>query len=156
LLLLDCGDFMKKTDYNDVKSDIPGLVINYNGEIITMNDGTHNKFFQSIIKDETDLLVEEDNLEVLMKTIMSEFNYITYIGCSSGDRVYSGGMFLINPFDKLTDKQLNTLINLYSNMSYDYKMDILLPGTNDDYDKFISIGEIYEELLNRQKNKKEK
>mgnify|MGYP003437205474 FL=1 len=126
------------------------------GEIITMTNKNHTPFFQDILKMEfekigvnADEIKNEDNLGTLGKLLLNQFQILPYQGCSSGDRKYNGGMLFINSVDKLTDEQLSTIIDFYSHVSTKYQMDIWQTSFDDSNDKIVSLGEIYEEKLNR-------
>ena len=55
----------------------------------------------------------------------------------------------INSLEQLTDEQLPAIIDLYTVVSSQYKMNILQTHTDGNNDNFISLGEIYEEMLKR-------
>lgn len=139
----------------------PGAVIMPNGEIITMNNKNHAPFFQDILKREFEKIgvnaieiQNEDNLARLSSLLLKQLQILPYQGCSSGDRKYHGGMLFINSVDQLTDEQLSTIIDFYSHVSAKYQMDIWQTSFDDCNDKIISLGELYEEILNRStKNK---
>lgn len=136
----------------------PGLVIMPNGEMISMKEGEdkHAPFFQRILKEEYKKLGidaagidQEDNLEVLCTQLLNQFQILPYQGCTSGDRKYYDGFLYINSLEKLTDEQLPAIIDLYTVVSSQYKMNILQTHTDGNNDNFISLGEIYEEMLKR-------
>ena len=73
------------------------------------------------------------------------------MGCTSGDRKYDNGIFYIKDLSSLTESQLDTLINLYSNLSLYYELNIIKINNSNE---FLSIGEIYEEKLVRENKNK--
>lgn len=140
----------------------PGLIIRPDGGIEAMreNEENHAPFFQRIIKSEyqklgmpCDNIEVEDNLVVLMKLLINEFQILPYQGCTSGDRRYSDGYLFIPELDKLTDEQLPAIINLYTSISAEYTMHITKTNFQQFDETEISLGEIYEEMLNRSTGK---
>ena len=138
---------MKKVNINDINKETAALIINNKGEIIIMENDTHRNFFSKIIAEKLNIKVNEDRLDILINIIIKNLNYISYIGCTSGDREYNGGIFHVNSIESLTNEQLSTLIDLYSNLSLYYNVDII--NVNNNNDEFISIGEIFEEKISR-------
>ena len=136
----------------------PGLVIMPNGNIIPMKEDeeNHDVFFQRILKKEyeelgisVDDIEKEKNLEVLTSLLLNNFQILPYIGCTSGVRKYQQGFLYINSLENLTDEQLPSIIDLYTIISSEYDMSIFKVQTNGSNDSFISLGEIYEEMLRR-------
>lgn len=141
---------MKKCGAKEITKETAALVINENGEIIIMEDNYHHEFFSKILSENINITVKEDKLDTLLNIIVNQLNYISYMGCTSGDRKYDGGIFYIKEIESLTEKQMKILIELYSNLSLYYDVQIIkINNTN----KFLSIGEIYEENLKRENNK---
>lgn len=151
----------------EINPFVPGAVILKNGDISVMNDGYHDKFFQKIIIDEykklgmdVPLIKEENNLMILCSILLYDFGILPYVGCTSGDRKYTTGFLFVPSLEKLEDKQLSTIIDLYSEISSQYIMSIIeVPNTRDNNfetssfqtegEREISIGEIYEEMVKR-------
>lgn len=136
----------------------PGLVIMPSGEIITMKEGEdkHTPFFQKILKAEykkiginATNIDDEDNLQVLCTQLLNNFQILPYQGCTLGERKYYDGFLYINSLEKLTDEQLPAIIDLYTIISSEYKMYIVQSYGDGREDSYISLGEIYEEMLRR-------
>lgn len=136
----------------------PGLVIMPSGEIITMKEGEdkHTPFFQIILKAEykkiginATNIDNEDNLQVLCTQLLNNFQILPYQGCTPGERKYYDGFLYINSLEKLTDEQLPAIIDLYTIISSEYKMYIVQSYGDGREDSYISLGEIYEEMLRR-------
>lgn len=136
-------------EIKEIGKQTPALVINEEGKIIIMENNKHSKFFSKIISDKLKINVEEDNLAILLNIIVKQLNYISYMGCTSGDREYNGGTFHIKNIESLTDQQLTSLIDLFSHLSLYYEVNIIKISTSGD-DQFISIGELFEESIKRQ------
>ena len=86
---------------------------------------------------------------MLCTQLLNQFQILPYQGCTSGDRKYYDGFLYINSLEQLTDEQLPAIIDLYTVVSSQYKMNILQTHTDGNNDNFISLGEIYEEMLKR-------
>lgn len=135
----------------------PGLVIMPDGEFVLMNDqDTHTMFFRRVLKEQYQKLgidalklEEEDNLGVLYSQLLNQFQILPYQGCSSGDRKYTEGFLCIDSLQSLTDEQLPAIIDLYTIVSSQYTMNILETSNQNQEDSFISLGELYEEMLER-------
>lgn len=143
---------MKKIAADSVDYNVAGLVINQDGQIIVMEEETHRSFFEKVLKEELGFDVKEDSLDVLITLLMNEFNYLPYMGCTSGDRKYDGGSLFIKELSNIKNEQLNAIIALYSNISQYYPVEIISLAEGYD-DQIVSIGEVYEELLSRDTKK---
>lgn len=126
------------------------------GEIIPMKDGTHAPFFRKIIKSEFKKigmpvkgLEQEENLDVLFSLLLNQFQILPYQGCSSGDRVFHEGCLYVNSLEQLTDKQLPSIIDFYSAISPVYDVAVYEVSMNGKDDRLLSLGEVYEEMVNR-------
>ena len=136
----------------------PGLVIMPDGSMISMNqdEDYHVTFFQRILKEEYKKLgidatqiAKEDNLGILCTQLLNRFHILPYQGCTSGDRKYTDGFLYINSLQELTDEQLPAIIDLYTSVSSCYNMNILQTQNDGASDLYLSLGEIYEEMLKR-------
>lgn len=146
----------------DINPFTPGLVVMPNGRIEVMREKeeNHAPFYQRILKEEyckvgMDAIDidKENNLTVLMDILINDFNILPYQGCTSGDRKYSDGYLFIPPLNKLTDKQLPTIIDLYSTISSQYTMHVVIPDFSNYETTEVSLGEVYEEMLKRPSKK---
>lgn len=143
---------MKKLKANEINPYTPGFVINNDGEFLVMDSEKHSKFFSDILSSELDAKINEDNLGILLTMLLKDFNYIPYQGCSSGDRKYNEGFIYINEFDKINYKQMTAILNLYTAVTPHYPINIVQIDDKLN-ESFISIGEIYEEYINRYNGK---
>lgn len=129
----------------------PGAVIDVDGNISTMEESNyHRVFFRNIIKDKLGVVIDSDNIDELIRIMLKELGLAVYIGCTEGDRLYQGGFLFIDSLEKLTNEQLLAILALYSDLDYSYDVSIVSKGNEDE----LSLGEVYEEFINREDNKK--
>lgn len=143
------GDKMRKVEIKDVNPKVPGLLLTGDGKAYVMEEETHDKFFKKVLKEEFDLDVTEDNLGELCYFMMKEYKMYPYIGCTFGDRKFNGGTLIVDKLENLSTGYLQDSIDLYSSIDKDYTMDIISISDKDRSEQEVSIGEIYEELINR-------
>lgn len=138
-----------------IDSFIPGLVIMPDGRIIPMKEENHAPFFQRIITSEYDKMgvkigeVKEDNLATLIQILLNEFHILPYVGCTSGDRHFTGGNLFIQSIDQITEEQFPAIMRLYNDISSNYSMNIIQTSASNPEDQVVSLGDIYLEQLER-------
>lgn len=147
-------------DINEKNYKIPGFVIDEDGKIILMPDNNHDVFLRDILRNKLNINLsnDEDNRAYLIELIIKFSNLIVYIGCTYGDRKYDQGHFYLKDISNYSINQLNTLLKIYNKLSLYYPVDIFNIGKNDTktgkfLDEEISIGDIYEYLINNEKSR---